>query len=277
MLDLRAVHRVTALAHTRFEDESLPPELSTAAFNRFDAKAYAPEEIDWGRGAWQARVLDEYRSQVAFTDLLANMTTAGFAFDLLGVGVRVVRDELRHVELCRRMINVLGGSDLMTGDPALVNPSRRLHRLDRILETTVGFLCIGETISVRLLAALRSETSDPLAHAVLTSLTRDESVHSRFGFALLEALMPVLTVDQLENIRATLPMLLAAAEEIVRKSGDGEALHGTNPFGSMSTKRRLEVFEQSIAKDIVPAFVQLGLYRPRKSSKRGASRPARSG
>ena len=77
-------------------------------------------------------MLDEYRSQVAFTDLLANMTTAGFAFDLLGVAVRVVRDELRHVELCRRMINVLGGSDLMSGDPALVNPSRRLHRLDRI-------------------------------------------------------------------------------------------------------------------------------------------------
>ena len=268
MLDLRAVHRVTALAHARFEDESLPPELSSAAFNRFDRKAYTRDEVEWGLGAWQARVLDEYRSQVAFTDLLASMTTAGFAFDLLGVAVRVVRDELRHVELCRRMINALGGSDVMPGDPQLANPSHRLHRLDRILNTTVGFLCIGETLSMRLLSALRSETSDPLAHAVLTTLTRDESIHSRFGFALLEALLPVLSAAQLQRIREALPDSLRAANEIVRKSGEGEAEQGSNPFGSMTTKRRLEVFEQSLAKDIVPPFVQMGLYRSRKAAKR---------
>ena len=263
MLDLRAAHRVTELAHARFEDESLPPELSTAAFKRFDSKVYSSAQIEWGRGAWEARVLDEYRSQVAFTDLLAGMTAAGCAFDLLGVGVRVVRDELRHVELCRRMINALGGGDVVFGNPALVNPSRRLSRLDRILDTTVGFLCIGETISMRLLAALRPYTSDPLAHAVLTTLTRDESLHSRFGFALLEALLPALTAHQVTRIRRALPSSLKMAEALVRRSGEGE-VETVNPFGSMSTKRRLEVFRQSVVKDIVPPLTAMGLYRARR-------------
>src|SRR5262252_3903259 len=99
MLDLRSTSRVLAGFHDRFQDDMLPLDLSLQAFARFDRGTYDSASLDWGLSAWQARLLDEYRSQVAFTDLLLQLTELGFSFDVLGTAVRVVRDEARHVEL----------------------------------------------------------------------------------------------------------------------------------------------------------------------------------
>src|SRR6476620_9766720 len=107
MLDLRSSSRVLARFHDRFHDDGLPTDLSLQAFARFDPGAYDAASLEWGLGAWQARLLDEYRSQVAFTDLLLQLTELGFSFDVLGTAVRLVRDEARHVELCRRMVRSL--------------------------------------------------------------------------------------------------------------------------------------------------------------------------
>src|SRR5262245_23765448 len=90
--------------HQRFVDDALPPELSAAAFSALSARAYPEEDRRAGCAAWELRALDEYRSQVGFTELLMELTELGFAFDVLGVAVRIVRDEARHVELCRRMV-----------------------------------------------------------------------------------------------------------------------------------------------------------------------------
>src|SRR5262249_34625565 len=124
MLDLRSASRVLGKFHDRFHDDALPSDLSLEAFAAFDRGAYDAASLEWGLGAWQARLLDEYRSQVAFTDLLLQLTELGFSFDVLGTAVRVVRDEARHVELCRRMVHALGGDDIIPGEPGYVNPDK---------------------------------------------------------------------------------------------------------------------------------------------------------
>jgi hypothetical protein len=261
MLNLTPTPSALSTFHTRFLDSDLPSELSTAAFERFDASTYDGEVLARGRNAWELRTMDEYRSQVAFTELLFELTQMGFAFDVLGTGVRVVRDEARHVELCKRMVVALGGSPRMEGTPHFVRSSRNLPPRIRILRTIVGSLCIGETISVKLLAAVRDNTTDPLARAVVTCLTADESIHSRFGWTLLGLLAPHLTAEERADIANTLPHYLAATASVVAASS-GRAPSGdhplasapANPFGSLPAKARSDVFMGSLENDIFRGF-----------------------
>lgn len=102
-------------AYRRFLDEGFPPALSTEAFERFDRSAYADEDLFVGRGSWALRALDEVRSLHAFSELLTELSSVRAPFDVMGVAVRIVRDEARHVELCRRMVRALGGDDHLPG------------------------------------------------------------------------------------------------------------------------------------------------------------------
>jgi hypothetical protein len=255
VLDLRSAHRVTQRVHLRFQAEALPETLSEASFARFDPSAYPSDTLTWARAAWEARLCDEYRSQVALTVLLADLTTAGFSFDVLGAAIRVVRDEARHVELCRRMVNALGGSDQIEGEVAHVTAEGDTA-VERVLDLTLGFLCIGETLSARLIAAVRSKATDPLAHAVLTEMLADESIHGQFGWTVLELITPVLSPAQRRAVRKRIPRLLAQMKTAVDESaGDGAS---TNPFGALSAKDRTRVFKSCVAKDIRPRLDRLG-------------------
>jgi hypothetical protein len=255
VLDLRSAHRVTRQVHLRFQAEALPETLSEAAFARFDPSAYPARTIAWARAAWEARLCDEYRSQVALTQLLADLTQEGFSFDVLGAAIRVVRDEARHVELCRRMVLALGGSDLIDGEVAHVTAEGDTG-VERVLDLTLGFLCIGETLSARLIGAVRAKATDPLAHAVLTEMLADESIHGQFGWTVLELLTPVLTTAQRRAVRRRIPRLLKAMKAAVDDSaGDGSS---SNPFGALSGKDRTKVFERCVAKDVRPRLERLG-------------------
>ena len=256
MLDLRSAHKVTQRVHLRFQAEALPEALSEEAFARFDASRYPRKTIAWARAAWEARLCDEYRSQVALTALLADLTAEGFAFDVLGSAIRVVRDEARHVELCRRMVRVLGGSDEIEGEVAHVTAEGD-NGLERVLDLTLGFLCIGETLSARLIGAVRANATDPLAHAVLTEMLADESIHGQFGWTVLELVAPVLSPVQLRAVRKRVPTLLSQMKQAVDESaGDGSA---KNPFGALSGAERTRVFKKCVTKDIRPRLVRLGL------------------
>jgi hypothetical protein len=263
MLDLRSTSRVLARFHDRFHDDALPPDLSLQAFARFDRQAYDAASLEWGIAAWQARLLDEYRSQVAFSDLLLQLTELGFSFDVLGTAVRVIRDEARHVELCRRMIHSFGGDDLIPGEPNYVNPDKTLPPMTRVLQTTVGFLCIGETISLKLILAVRQQTVDPLARRLITCLGADESVHSCFGWELLELVTPVLSNEERTWINGILPPFFSAVSDVVRASAGNdtaEPLSGAppNPFGYLGAVDRMSVFDEAMRRDIIPRFESLG-------------------
>ena len=255
MLDLRSAHRVTQRVHLRFQAEALPDTLSEAAFARFDSKAYPSQTLAWARAAWEARLCDEYRSQVALTVLLADLTNEGFAFDVLGAAIRVVRDEARHVELCRRMVVALGGTEQIDGEVAHVT-AQGATGLERVLDLTLGFLCIGETLSARLIAAVRAKATDPLAHAVLTEMLADESIHGQFGWTVLELITPVLSAAQRRAVSKRVPKLLAQMKAAVDDSAGDDS--STNPFGALSGKDRTRVFKACVAKDIRPRLDRLG-------------------
>lgn len=258
VLDLGGVHPVFTTHQNRFFDAELPAQLRLRAFERFDAKRYDAETLEWGRVAWQLRTLDEYRSFTAFTGFLDTLNGLGCAFDILSTAVRTVRDEARHVELCRRLVRALGGDDRIPGTPDWVLPEADQPQLVQALATVIGSLCIGETLSVALLAATRDVAEDPLARALLKTLTADESVHSQLGWALLPLLWPMATKGRRRHLTAGLRTSLKLAREAVFAGGSAEGGE-RNPFGELFLGERTEVYEQSLERDVLRRFRELGI------------------
>lgn len=256
-LDLRGSSAVFGTHAQRFFDRELPPELHLEAFRRFDRRAFSRAELRWGLAAWRQRALDEYRSLIGLAQYLDELGSLGVAFDAVATAVRVVRDEARHVELCRRMVRALGGSDRIPGTPTYVRSNARRPLLERVLTTTVGSLCVGETLSVALLAATRDVTAEPLCRAVLTTLTADESVHSQLGWSLLPLLWPRAPRALRRRLLESVEDSLAYAAKVALEDG-GAADSPRNPFGDLHPIERREVFRRSVERDVRRRFAKLG-------------------
>jgi hypothetical protein len=252
-LDLAPSNDVFATHQRRFFDAELPPSLSAKAFAAFNGRRYSRAQLTWGRRAWELRALDEYRSYIGFSDFLTALNLLGASFDVLSTAVRTVRDEARHVELCRRLVLALGGTDRIPGTPSWVTSDAGEAPLMRALRMVMGSLCVGETLSCALLIATRDVATDPLTHEVLTVLAADESVHSQVGWTLLPMLWPKASKRE----RAALKNEMAGIVDYARQAAlDENAADGgeRSPFGELFASEREKVFKRSLEHDVLRRF-----------------------
>ena len=262
MLNLASIDRGLSVVQRHFFDEALPPSLSAKSFAAFDGGRYDEETLTWARESWQLRTLDEYRSQVGFTEFLMEVTQLGCAFDTITAAVRVVRDEARHVELCRRLVVALGGTDEIPGQPKWVRSDASEPLPLRVVLTITGSLCIGETLSTAILAATRKVTKDKLARDVVTALTRDESFHGQLGWTLLPQLLPMLSVKEQRRVRARIADDLSSSKALIFEGcEDDDSRVSRNPFGHLKNAERAVVFEQALERDVLRRFRELGLVK----------------
>ena len=210
---------------------------------------------DRGRRSFILRALDEQRSLLAFTELLGELCESGAPIDVISSLTRVVRDEALHVDLCDRVVKQLGGWDKKAPQPRWVRSDRRLPLKRRILVTMLGSLCVGETVSVHMIKAVRENTSDRVTHEVLTQILKDESFHSRFGWWWLES-MPLDAADREFGKKYVARLLPGLAKELTPRRGKP---HVTNPFGSAGPDAREAAFSDALFKTILPGFDRAGL------------------
>jgi len=259
-LDLNPVDDGLALWQRRYFDDDLPEALSTRAFEQAAKLKLSEEDRAFGLHGWRHRVLDEYRSQVAFTEFLGEVTDLGCSHDILSASVRLVRDEARHVEICRRMVLALGGDARIPGEPGWVRSDRDAPLLDRVLTTTLASLCIGETLSVALLVKSRDVATFPVAKAALEQLAKDESIHSQFGWRLLPLLWPIAGKKLRRELTFALPSLLDASwDAIFGGLVPGEGHTARDPFGDVFDHERQAVLDHCVEHDIVRRFEKLGI------------------
>jgi hypothetical protein len=217
-----------------------------------------PHARERGRRSFVLRALDEQRSLVAFSELLTELCVAGAPVDVIGSLTRVVRDEAFHVDLCGRVVEALGGWDDRAPDPAWVRSNKQLPLQRRILQTILGSLCIGETLSVAMIAGVRKHASDEVTHGLLTRLLADESFHSRFGWWWLES-TPLSDEDR-QFANAYLTRALPAVEASARPRPEAISKpHTYSPFGSMSALEREQAFVSTMESKILPGFDAAGL------------------
>ena len=273
-LDLRPSDEGLALWQRRYFDDDLPYDLSSRAFEQGAKVRLSKEDRADGLHAWNHRALDEYRSQVAFTEFLGEVTDLGCSHDIISACVRLVRDEARHVEICRRMVLALGGDARIPGEPGWVRSDPGSPLLDRVLTSTIASLCIGETLSVALLVKSRDVATFPLAEAALKQLAKDESIHSQLGWRLLPMLWPVAPKKLRRNLISSLPHLFESSwQAIFGGMVPGDAPRPRDPFGDVLDHERQAVFDHALEHDIVRRFEKLGIPARKAAERALRSKP----
>ena len=215
-----------------------------------------------GLRSWTGRFLDEYRSLLGFSELVSDLAEARAPLDVTATALRIVRDELRHVELCRSMIHALGGWPDAAPEPTWVRSDRTRPARRRVLETIVGSCCVGETLSVAFIAGARENATHPVARVVLDQLLRDEAIHSRFGWWWLELESPTLSDDERRFLRGFVPRTLAYAAKTMRPRParlGRNASFRRGPLGSLSPEERESIFQRALAENVLPGFARLGI------------------
>jgi hypothetical protein len=228
------------------------------------------DEIDWsrpladgdetaredGRRTFVHRAVDEQRSLIAFSELLTALCQSGAPIDVIGSLTRVVRDEALHVDLCDRMVRRLGGWPEAAPTPRIVSLPAKWSLEQRVLATILGSLCVGETISVALLARARGNATDPVAHEVLTRMLADESFHSRFGFWWLDA-FPRSDGAQAFAERFVARILRSVVVDFLPTQTGAE--HRDTRYGGVAAEARREAVVEAIEKTVVPSFERAGI------------------
>jgi len=141
------------------------------------------------------------------------MIQCGLPDPLLHMALRIVRDELDHAALSHRCLVALGGEDLPAAVDLnhLAEPDRDGVLADLVTSITRNF-CLGETLAVPLFNAMRTHTTYPEAHAVLTRVLRDEAIHRAFGWDTLDVLLLMDPQGVRDRVVAQLPDMLAGFE-----------------------------------------------------------------
>jgi len=173
--------------------------------------------------AWQRLLGQEERSRVHAARLVEDLDRLGAPASLLAAARQVATDEARHVELCAGVVSALGHAAELPRVDAPVMPSEGEDLEQAVAELLVAGFAVAETMSVGGFVAVRREATEPLVHAALTQIAREEVRHGAFGEA---ASAWVLRGWTPARRRALWPACVAAMESVERRGGgtcDGHA------------------------------------------------------
>jgi len=172
---------------------------------------------------------------------------------------RAADDERRHTELCARLSGSLGSP--VTLDPEVELPSIAPGSLDErqaALYEVVAACCITETESMATLTTLMAAEPDPEVRDVLHSISRDEVVHSRMGWAHLSRESAAGEVAFLGQL---IPGMLAGTidEGLFGAPPAGEDPDGLLRLGVLPLEKKREVFLGTLEQVVFPGLERFGV------------------
>jgi hypothetical protein len=131
---------------------------------------------------WRQLCEDERDSVIGATLAAVDLARLGAPAAILGAAARVIEDEVRHVEVCARVLDRLG-AEPFPGSPAarratLGSEDAIEARCARALVAGFG---VSEPMSAACFALVRRHAREPLIRWAITELLRDEARHGPFA------------------------------------------------------------------------------------------------
>ena len=237
-----------------------PPTVSA-----FAGKLYDPRAVERAQRMWSVRMESEHRSTAVFTAMVPQLMEAGAPLDTKAVVLRMAQDELRHTEVCARVIEALGAVAEHDADLETVRIATHAGCTpgERALRNIVFGCCLSEIInSARFVDALDT-MSDPFIKDATRQLLADEVLHGQFGFHYLDACRPWL--DEHAEVRASLGTYLRYAFAVIERDLGGlpttaaTLTDDERAIGIPDAERMAIVFHQTIEGAIVPGLEQHGI------------------
>lgn len=214
---------------------------------------------DWGR-----TLVSEYRSAAALAQFQSLLLLANQPMDAVSCASRFVQDEIRHAQLAGDVLGALGyqaEAEVDEGGLFLsISPDQPF--VPQLFAWTLGALCIGETVSERVIRASFESTGQPQIKEVWRRIHSDEAFHAEFGWQLAAILLPEVDAETLERIDEHLPAKLTQMEAACQGHTDpaadtplsDEAIH----LGNLPAAGHRAAFYEAMETRLLPRLEALG-------------------
>jgi hypothetical protein len=166
---------------------------------------------------WQQICNHERDAVITATLIATDLARLGAPPAILGLAARVIEDEVRHVEVCARVLDTLGASVV----PPVPESTRSTLGFGEALESRcaralIAGFAVVDPLSAACFAAARSLAREPLLAWGYTELLRDEARHGHFG---AQAGAWVIRDWSTEDRQALWPDCVAEIEALERRRG----------------------------------------------------------
>jgi hypothetical protein len=210
---------------------------------------------------WRRRAAAEYLAVSTFSVLAIDLVAAGAPADILSHCVRAQLDEIRHAELAIRMVEIYGGKRIEPPAGMSSLPDKpESDKLQQAAANTLLVSCVSETYATTVLTATRDLTTDPVAHAVLTSIYSDEIMHARLGWAYLRYAIEKGGQGVRDAAAAMVPRALRGVANVIeRERPVGEVTEAVRKHGLMTPAEERVIYSRCVAEVLVPGFEALGV------------------
>jgi hypothetical protein len=262
-IEIRRVLTDTPLARQhelRLEKERRRPAIPFASFRR---SSYPKPALELAFEAQLALAAGEYGAVDLFARIASALALGGAPFDLVAEASRIVSDEIRHADYCYRMAGLCGDREAVStfdtsGFVRISELPLAMEDLDFVL---MEVSAIGETLAAALLTACQRRATDPVAHALFTSIIGDEVHHARLGWYYFAWRAPQWTHAERQRLADRVGDLLVTVEPRFWMGRDAPlgARKAARALGVLDTAGQRVVVRQIMEDEIVPALDALGL------------------
>jgi hypothetical protein len=228
---------------------------------RSTADLLTPAERQRLGETWTRRAAAEYLAVSTFAVLAIDLVAAAAPADVLSLCLRAGIDEVRHAELCLRMVEIYAGKRVLPppGMSSLPDDPKR-PKLHQALANTMLVSCVSETYATTVLSATRDLTTDPCAQEVLTSIYSDEVMHARLGWSYLRYALDRGGAGAAAAAAAMVPVALRGVATVVeRERPSGAVTDAVRGHGLMTPAEERQVFSACVREVLVPGFEALGI------------------
>ena len=225
------------------------------------AGSLLPEERARLAETWRRRAAAEYLAVSTFSFLAVDLVAAGAPADVLSHAARSQLDEIRHAELAIRMVEIYGGQRIEppAGMSRLPYDKTR-PKLHQAVANTLLVSCVSETYATTVLIATRELTTDPVAHAVLTSIYSDEVMHARLGWSYLRYGIEQGGQGVIDAAAEMVPRALRGVANVVEAERPvGEVTEAVRRHGLMTPAEERVIYARCVREVLVPGFEALGI------------------
>jgi len=230
----------------------------------FDRKRYTEPALALSYDAASKLAKGEYSAIELFSRLTAGLAVVGAPLDLIGGCAEIPNDELRHADIAMRFAALCKGDAKMTIAYDTAGHARHWTKppdMEEVDRTVVEVSAIGETLACALLSACMERATDPVAHAIYSTIVADELHHARLGWYYLAWRSPQWSRAERQRIADIAGEQVITIEQRFSKGRDAPAKSraGARALGVLETKGQRAVVRSIMGDEIVPALDAIGL------------------
>jgi hypothetical protein len=238
----------------------------------FDGNRYPASLLARAVAAWRRFATDERDSVIVATLVTTDLARLGAPAAILGMAARVIEDQVRHVEVCTRVLEALGADTSSTppeGTRVALGSDDEAESIEgRLARVLIARFAVGQSLSAACFATARATAREPLIAWAYTELLRDEARHGAFGARAGEWVIRHWSAEQRQRLWSACLREMQSFEQRVGGPVIDAAKVGVRrntaaaALGLLSPEASCGAVISSIPRWVLPHLARLGVVPP---------------